>query len=724
MTEAITRLTALQRATILLEGHNCWRIARAERLAFLIDADAYFRAFAAAAERARHRICILGWDMDSRVRLRPPREANGLPVEFGPFLNALVARRPELEVYLLSWDYSVIYAFEREPLPALKLGWRTHRRIHFRLDGHHPPGASHHQKVAVIDDRLAFVGGLDFAVRRWDTPAHAAVDLRRVDTAGRPYPPFHDVQVMLEGEAAACLGELVRARWRRVVRRVPAPLPASRHALWPASVAPDLADTEVAISRTEPAQDARAAVCEIRNVWLDAIAAAQRSLYIENQYFTSKAIVAAIAKRLAEPEGPEVVLVLPKQTEGWLEESVMGVLRAKALTRLRKADAHGRLRVFYPVIPAADGARGVMVHSKVLVVDERLARVGSSNTSNRSMGLDTECDVSIESVGEARVAQAIAGLRNRLLAEHLGVNEEAVRRVHAQTGSLITTIEALQGDARGLAELDGLPPDIALNVIAEPRDFDPETPIPPNAVIANYIPPEVQRHANHRWARNVAIVVTLAALAAAWHWTPLRHAFDIDTATRWIGWIRDNPATPVVMLLAYLVGGLLFVPITLLIAATAVAFGPIASIVYAFVGCFASASATYAIGRRMGRDTVQRLMGKRLQRLGHWLSRRGFITMLTLRLVPIAPFTITNLVAGALHIRLRDFLLATFIGLAPGIVAISAFAHSLTLTLKRPTPHSLALLVLLSLAIVAVAVALRRWLARHQTPPDTEVSGD
>src|SRR5919109_5123110 len=134
---------AMAQQRILVEGRNCWRVARARRAAFLIDGAAYFAAFAAAAEQAQQSIVIVGWDVDSRARLVHADGQRTLPPELGDFLNALVSQRRRLHVYILDWDFAMVFALEREPLPTLKLGWRTHRRVQFRLDGAHPVGASH-----------------------------------------------------------------------------------------------------------------------------------------------------------------------------------------------------------------------------------------------------------------------------------------------------------------------------------------------------------------------------------------------------------------------------------------------------------------------------------------------------------------------------------------------------------------------------------------------------
>src|SRR3982750_1699858 len=146
---------------LLQPGRNCWRIERAARLSFLFDGAAYFRAVREAIRDARHSVFILSWDIDSRTVLVPEGADDGYPEPLGDFLNAVVAQNTALRACVLSWDYALLYALEREWLPKLKLDWRTHPRLSFRLDDRHPVAASHHQKVVVIDDAVAFVGGFD-----------------------------------------------------------------------------------------------------------------------------------------------------------------------------------------------------------------------------------------------------------------------------------------------------------------------------------------------------------------------------------------------------------------------------------------------------------------------------------------------------------------------------------------------------------------------------------
>jgi phosphatidylserine/phosphatidylglycerophosphate/cardiolipin synthase-like enzyme/uncharacterized membrane protein YdjX (TVP38/TMEM64 family) len=696
---------------VLSAGRNCWRIERARRLCFLVDGAEYFTAVRKAIAQAQRTIFILGWDIDSRVRLTPGGADDGLPEGLCDFINAVVASRRNLRAYILSWDFAMLFALEREWLPVYKLDWRTHPRLSFRLDGNHPVGASHHQKVVVIDDALAFVGGFDLTQRRWDTREHACDAAGRRDVNGIPYPPFHDLQAMVDGDVARALGELARARWLRAVGRRARSLEAApANDPWPPAYRADITEVEVGIARTEPAFGGRPGVLEIRQLHFDMIAAARRYLYMENQYFSSSTIAEALAQRLRETDGPEVVVISPRRESGWLEETTMGVLRARLHQRLRQADPVGRYRMYCPDLPQL--ATGCLnLHSKVLVVDDELLTIGSANLSNRSMGFDTECNLILEAAGDERVRHAIAGLRNRLLGEHLDTDPAVVGAEIVRRSSLVNAIEALRGSGRTLqpiepvvaADVDALVPDEAL--------IDPERPVDPDKLVADLVPPEATRPAATRMARTAVLVLVLAALAAAWRWTPLRDWLDIGSLVGMADMLEAAPFTPLAVVGAYVVAGLLVMPITVLIAVTGIVFGPVFGALYALAGAAASAAVTYAIGRRLGRDTVRRLAGERLNRISKQLARRGVIAVALLRLLPLAPFTIVNVVAGASHIGLRDFILGTVIGMTPGILATVVFVDRILEAVRNPGAGTFVSLAAVAGLLVAVAVMLRRRLA-------------
>lgn len=694
-------------------GRNCWRVDMASRAAFLVDGAAYFRAFRSAVTQAQESIIIVGWDIDSRVALLRHPVEDGWPVRLGELLGAVVAKRRRLHVHVLVWDFAMVYAFEREWLPIFKLGWRGRRRVHAAMDDNHPIGASHHQKLVVVDDTVAFVGGIDLTRCRWDTPEHRPNDPRRIDPDGDPFWPFHDVQMVVEGQIARALGELARERWHRATGR---PLPAAEHGRratpWPRDVEPDLRSVPVGIARTQAAYNHDPEIREIESLSLDAIGAARRWIYMEAQFFTSNAIGTVLASRLQEPEGPEVILVLRQTSDGWLEKHTMDVLRARLLDRLRHADRFGRLGVYYPDVPGLEEA-AVNVHSKLLVVDDEFVRIGSANASNRSMGLDTECDLAIEANGRPDVQAAVRGLRNRLLGEHLDMSDEKVSEEVDAQGSLLKAIGKLRGNGRSLKDLDGRVPQEVDELLPDSKVVDPEQPMDPDALADQFIHPEERYTASHRIAIGIGLLVSLIALAAAWRWTPLHEWLDIQTLFHQVSTLKDSPLAPVYAIGAFVVGGLLSLPVTVLIVVTVLMLGPLWGFLSATAGVTLSAIASYALGHAFGRDAVRRFAGRRINQLSRRLNRRGLLPVFAVHILPVAPFSVVNMVCGALHIRFRDFVVGTVLGMAPGLVAIALFVDQIEAAIHNPEPTNLVLLVLLAAAIGAGGVFMHRWLRRR-----------
>jgi phosphatidylserine/phosphatidylglycerophosphate/cardiolipin synthase-like enzyme/uncharacterized membrane protein YdjX (TVP38/TMEM64 family) len=708
-------------APLLAVGRNCWRIERAARIAFLVDGEAYFSAVRAALARARRSIFILGWDIDSRMKLVPDGAHDGLPELLGDFLNAIVARERDLHGYVLSWDFAMLYAMEREWLPIYKLDWRTHRRLEFRLDDRHPVGASHHQKVIVVDDAVAFVSGYDLTRCRWDTSAHACNDRRRVDHRGDAYPPFHDVGMIVAGECARALGDLASERWQRATGESPhRAAAASIDDVWPDQVRADATDVDVAIARTEPPFDGRPGVGEIRSLHLDAIAAARRHIFAENQYFTSRTITEAFAQRLQQDDAPDIAVLSPYTQSGWLEISTMGVLRARIHRTLRAADRAHRYRLYCPKLAWLDPRHGCLnVHSKVLIVDDTLLMLGSANLSDRSLGIDTECNLAIEAGGDPRLRRVIAGFRERLLAEHLGCTADDVREALAHEGRLHAAIAALSTDGeRALAVVEPRF-DPALDALVPDRHvFDPEQPLDPDAIAADLAPQGRVRVGTRARLIGIALgVVALAALTLAWRLTPLHEWLALERLVELGTSFRDLPWAPLAVLLAFIGAGLVAFPLLVLIAATALVFGPWLGPLYTLVGATLSAALTFAIGRRLGRETVRRLAGQRVNDLSRRLARRGLVAIAFVRMLPIAPFSIVNVVAGASHIRWTDFLLGTVIGLLPGVAAMTFFVDRAIAAIRDPGAGTFALLAIAAGVIVALVWTLRRMLRARKAPP-------
>ena len=429
----------------LVEQRNCWAIARATRASVIIDAEDYFEHARAAMLAAKHRIMLVGWDFDARINLVDGGNDEA-PTHIGELITWLSKTRPELEIFLLRWDVGAVKAVLRGTTIFTLAHWMSQPNIHTKLDSVHPPGGSHHQKIVVIDDCFAFCGGIDMTGDRWDTRAHNDHEPRRIRPGGGAYPPWHDATSALQGPVAAKLGELCRDRWMRAGGH-PITAIESVTDCWPASLPVQFSNIDIAISRSQPKSDDEAAVIEIEQLYLDQIARARRSIYAESQYFASRKIAEAIARRLDEPDGPEIIVINPQSANGWLEPLAMDTARARLYEALRARDVHQRFRMYHPY---TTGGAPIYVHAKLLIVDDQILRVGSSNFNNRSLRLDSECDITIDAArqADADVPIAITAIRDGLIAEHLGCEPRDVTDAIAEHHSIIATIEALRGNGR------------------------------------------------------------------------------------------------------------------------------------------------------------------------------------------------------------------------------------------------------------------------------------
>jgi phospholipase D1/2 len=472
---------------IIASGRNASRLAPITQAGVLVDACDYYRAFYRAMSKARRYVLLAGWQFDSDVRLLRGEDARGAPwpVELLPFLSALCRERPELRVHVLAWDYSVVYSLEREWMQRLKFDFGASERIEYVLDGKHPVGACHHQKLVVVDGRLAFVGGADICDGRWDDRRHDADNADRVNRYGEPYKPYHEVVAFITGDrAVASLEEEFKLRWRRaagVELQLPEPhLAAEPEERIDFEGALPLEATTTAIARTYAAYegDDSKAVSEIRLLYEDAIREAEVLVYIESQYVTSRALHDAMIARLGDASKPrlQVVIVAPRGGDSFKEELALGAAEEQFLASVeRKAEEAGHLlRILYS--DSSDGAETAptFIHSKLLVVDDRFLTIGSANCTNRSFGVDSELNLAWES--ERRrgpLGTSIARLRASLLSEHAGIPFD--ERLMETEGLVERIDEILEMGTR----LRVRPPS---DSAVEPSDFlrlafDPENPL-------------------------------------------------------------------------------------------------------------------------------------------------------------------------------------------------------------------------------------------------------
>jgi phosphatidylserine/phosphatidylglycerophosphate/cardiolipin synthase-like enzyme/uncharacterized membrane protein YdjX (TVP38/TMEM64 family) len=721
-------------SSLLVEGDTCWRKARASRAAVLIDAAEYFGALRESLLRAERSIFILGWELHSRTCLHGDDDTKRRSTtELGKLLRRMLRHRRELEIRILLWDHSLFFAAQRELFPRWMFGWRKRRRVEVRLDSRLPLGAAHHEKLVVVDDAVAYCGGIDITLRRWDTPEHRPVEPRRCDPQNRPYVPVHDVQMVVEGEAAAALGQRARERWESAGGG-PVPPLEPRGDPWPRRVEPAFANVDIGVIRTLGALEAKGReIREGERSIVEAIGSAERLIYIENQYITARVVAAALVARMRANRALEVLVITSREPRGWLEAETMGAGRQLFMAAFDESDLRRRIHFFFPFArglagdeeyePAnkhADGTYSIHIHSKVLIVDDAFLRIGSSNLNNRSMGFDTECDLGIEATSDAQRAE-IAAVRNRLIAEHWGLEPPDVERALASGKPVAAALAAAQ---RSLLERTSRRADetSARNVAPLRReDVDPselllELGDPERAVTAERIAQRLDPARGRpllKWTLGMTAAAVLAIVAFALiRYLPSIGPAFVERTTAAAASLRGSPWGVPLVLLAFALGSVVSFPILVLIGATVFALGPWLGFVCATVGTWMAATVTFWLGRKLGRKPLRHWLGRRAQLLERRLERRGIIAVALIRKVPIMPFTLVNMLIGASGVPYRDFTLGTAIGMWPEIAAIAFVGGRASELWTHPTAGNLALAIAAVLLWIAILLGLQRAMNR------------
>ncbi len=460
---------------------SVWRYVRATRASVIIDAEDYFGLMQQAMLNARQRVLLIGWDFDTRIHLAEGRRwyhARGsgkYPVRLGSFILWLTRHRPDIEIRILKWSYGALKFISRGSMMVDLVRWWPNRQIDFHFDTAHPVGCSHHQKIVVIDDKVAVCGGIDMTTDRWDTRDHIEDDPRRTRPRGAQHGPWHDMTMMLEGPAASALGELGRDRWSRAGGKQLKLIDRPDNSAWPEALEAEFENVEVGIARTRAEYNGSPGKNEIEQLFVKHIARAKRFIYAESQYFASRVIAECIARRMSEDDPPEVVIVNPQNADGWLEQQAMDTARSRLVHSIREKDDKGRFHLYHPFT----GEEPIYVHAKLMIVDDEIVRIGSANMNNRSMGLDSECDVFIDSKrsGNETAAKNIARLRHSLLAEHLGLDEAEVPQLLEHYGSMASMIHHCPKNSRQLRryqepELNGTERALADNTLLDPERPD------------------------------------------------------------------------------------------------------------------------------------------------------------------------------------------------------------------------------------------------------------
>ena len=457
------------------ESDSVWCYAKASRAHPVVDAAPYFEIIQAAMMNATCRIMLIGWDFDTRIDLSRSRRKKGDPPKrLGEFILWLADRTPGLEIKLLKWNFGALKMLGRGTTMIDVTKWAMHKQIQLKLDSAHPVGCSHHQKIVIIDDKMAACGGIDMTADRWDTSEHKDDDPLRKRPNGKLYGPWHDVTMLIEGEAASVLAELSRARWVLAGGDPLEPCPTDAASPWPEFLDAEFQYVELGIARTRAKYKDAEEIREIQNLFVEQIKRAKKFIYAENQYFASPKIADAIALRMAEPDPPEIIIVNPETADGWLEQKAMDSARVQLLRAIGEHDKNDRFAIYHPVTKSGVP---IYVHAKLMIVDDEILRIGSANMNNRSLGLDSECDTFIDTTRSANAGagDAIKAIRVSLLAEHCGLSPEKVALLLADGRSMRDIIDHEKGNGRRLVRLDLPELTDAEKALADNAVLDPES---------------------------------------------------------------------------------------------------------------------------------------------------------------------------------------------------------------------------------------------------------
>lgn len=458
-----------------------WRFEHATRATMIVDAADYFTHMQDAMLNARNRILLIGWDFDTRIHLDHGRRwwqrgwKSEHPKRLGSFIAWIARKRKTIDIRILKWSVGLFSMIGRGTMWYDIARWARHKRITFKFDTAHPVACSHHQKIVVIDNRLAVCGGIDMTDQRWDTREHREEDSRRRTPRGKSYGPWHDATMMMEGDVALALAELGADRWTCAGGEAIPDIDPCDNSPWPEALKAQFEDVEIGIARTRAAYREWDKVDEIRQLYVEQIKRAKKLIYAESQYFASRAVAEAILARVQEDDPPEIVIVHPANADGWLEQQAMDHARAELVRCIKEADHKNRFSIWNPYT----GETPIYVHAKIMIVDDEIIRIGSANLNNRSMGLDSECDVFIDTARPANshAGEAIAAIRRSLIAEHTGVEEDEVDELIARHGTVAEMIDHTQTESgRNLVRYH--PPELSdtEKTLAQSQLLDPEDP--------------------------------------------------------------------------------------------------------------------------------------------------------------------------------------------------------------------------------------------------------
>jgi phospholipase D1/2 len=321
--------------------------------------------------------------------------------------------------------------------------------------------------------------------------------------------------------------------------------------------------------------------------------------------------------------------------------------------------------------------------------------------------------------GDPQKRATLRNFRMQLLAEHLGRQSSEIEHALSRGLPVAKIIEQLKQPHRALRVLPDT--EVPANVMALAAVADPEKPAEVDQFLNQFSPQRVDQKPKG-WGLQIAgVLLAIVALTMLWKHTPLAQLASPTRIAAWADEVSGSPVAWFVVLLAYTPACIVMFPRTLITLFAVVAFGPLAGFGLAMTGILIAATLTYVAGTRLPRETVLRLTRGRLERLAQSLRHRGLMAVIALRLVPVAPFVVEGIVAGAIRIKLWHFELGTAVGMLPGTLATTIFGGQLVEAIRNPHHLNYPLIAAVVVLIIAVSVGVRRWFRRvyagRRAPP-------
>lgn len=694
---------------IFQPGQNCWVKSTADFSTPLIDCANYYKALHSAIVKASHSIFIVGWDIDSRIRLLrgEDEKQSEAPSVISDLLEWKAKQNPDINIYLLRWDSSLAFFSQREMWAKEVWDENTPDNVHAELDDSIPLGGSQHQKVVVVDDEVVFSGGMDVSTNRWDTREHPVISSERIGPDGE-YGPLHDVQMVSSGPVVEDFAKLARWRWQRVANTSPVdirekPVNSNNDELpstWPDGFPPMFKNVECALARTIPFMDDVKPAQEVRHMLLDLISEAESFIYIENQFTARMEIAEALNKQLKLKPDLSVIIVSSFEPKGKFECEAFWATRREFKAVVEEGIDSQRVKLTYSSIQDMQGRTAYKrIHSKVMTIDDKYLVIGSSNLSNRSMTLDTEIDTILFGNSEDNKAM-IAHVRDDLLAEHTGRTLEEVAELlakSAESGAEQLPVEALMHGqlAHGY-------------VLTEVRDeiftqtstdnmyralSDPEEPLISLPTLGGGVIPA--RNPRRRSIMMLIALVFVSIFAGLLFWASQSIEWlSSESISAFLEKSRGTYFALPTVLLVYVVGGLLFFPVTVLSLAVAAIFGPIWGPVYGIMGALLSSAILFAIGKVAGNAGLRKMGGPKVATIDEKLKRSGIVGVAAIRMLPVAPFSLVNLVAGISSVGIAQFLVGTFLGMFPPMIAKGLVGDSIAQIWQNPSVATISYLAI------------------------------